>query len=168
MADTTGTEAGAAGASAGPTAKAVKPKKRGLLRRLIPKSWKWRTILGSVSIVALIVGYQLFGFWWNRGYSEGTRTGVLRKLSRKGSPVCRYWAGEMSLVQAGSTFANQETFEFTLDSTKADDPVVKKLNELMRAAKPITVHYRQDKGRPYWWECAPTEYYVESVEPAQP
>jgi hypothetical protein len=117
-------------------------------------------ILGPLAIILLIVAWQGLRYWWNHGYSRGSRTGLIRKISVKGSPMCKYLSGEMVLI--GSTPGKPELWEFTVDNDAPEDPVVKKLHEAEKAAREVTVDYRQDRGK--WWACATTEYYVVGVE----
>lgn len=117
-------------------------------------------LLVPIGIALLLVGWQVVRGWWLHGYSVGSRTGVLRKLSKKGSPLCKYMSGEMVMV--GSAIQSPEAWEFTLDDENPAGTVMKTLEAAVRTAKPVTVRYRQDKGK--WWACAPTEYFVTSVE----
>ncbi|MSP59661.1 MAG: hypothetical protein EXR72_04845 [Myxococcales bacterium] len=123
------------------------------------KRKKWG-ILSAVGLFALLFAWQGGRAWWNHGYSRGTRTGVIRKISVKGSPLCKYLEGEMVLI--GSQAGVAEIWTFTVDNDAPEMPVVKALHEGEKAAKQITLAYRQDKGK--WWACAPTEYYVTGVE----
>ena len=118
-------------------------------------------ILVPLTLVLLVSAWQGLRFWWLRAYSRGSRTGLLRKVSVKGSPVCKYLSGELIPIgtPAGQT---PEIFEFSVDDDSPTNPVVLKLHAAEKAAQPITVDYRQDKGK--WWACAPTEYYVINVE----
>ena len=120
-------------------------------------------ILAPIGLVLLIAAWQGLRYWWYHGYSRGTRTGLLRKLSVKGSPMCKYLSGEMVLIGSGVA-PNQppEIWTFTVDNDREDAPVVKALHAAERSAKEVTVEYRQDKGK--WWACADTEYYVTGVE----
>ena len=54
-------------------------------------------ILIPIALVVLFAGYEGARVWWYRGYSVGARTGVIRKLSIKGPPYCKYLAGELVL-----------------------------------------------------------------------
>jgi hypothetical protein len=134
---------------------------------MVPAMTKRRVvILAGVPLALLLLG---FGFlqlrkWWYTGYSRGSRTGVIRKISVKGSPMCKYLSGEMVLMATNAVQGN-EVWEFTVDDDRPENPVVKKLHEAERAAKPVTVDYRQDLGnKGKMWVCAPTDYYVTGVE----
>ena len=117
-------------------------------------------ILIPVGLLALVTAWQGIRYWWLHGYSVGTRTGVLRKISTKGSPLCKYVAGEMALV--GSNPMAPEIWHFTVDEEDPNGMTMKALAEAEKGAKPVTLSYRQDKGK--WWACADTEYSVTGVK----
>lgn len=132
-----------------------------LLARLVPRSP--RGILFSLFFFLFlgVLGYAFLPAAWYHGYSKGTRTGLLRKFSYKGSPVCRYWSGELALSGTTQLIA-AEIWEFTVDGPRSEsNPIVQALQKAEAAGRPITLRYRQDKRR--WWSCAPSEYYVTGV-----
>ena len=118
-------------------------------------------LIGLIAVAAGCLGIR---YWWYRGYSRGTRTGVIRKLSVKGSPLCRYFSGEMALI--GTQAAGQpQIWEFSVDDDRDANPIVQKLHAAERTGKDVTVEYRQDLGnKGKLWNCSPTEYYVTSVQ----
>lgn len=90
-------------------------------------------------------------------YSNGTRVGVVTKLSEKGF-MFKSWQGQMTL---GGTVNSESgvvanTFEFNVDSSQ-----VAKMQEAMRAGKRVEVVYRQ-------WAVSPptidTDYVVTEVK----
>ena len=121
-------------------------------------------ILLPLTLILVAAGFMSLRWWWYRGYSKGSRTGIIRKLSTKGSPICKYLSGEMALI--GSQGGQAPTiWEFTVDDDSPNNPIVMKLHEAAKLAKEVTVDYRQDfanKGK--LWVCAPTDYYVVGVE----
>jgi hypothetical protein len=128
-------------------------------------------ILGVLALVGL---WQWASFAFKVGYSRGSRTGVVRKVSVKGPPYCKYLEGELSL-QGGVPGVAQEIFRFTVDDYSDSSPVVQALKNAERDGKRITLDYRQDKN--IWWRCndggkpmnaegdmADSHYYVVKVE----
>lgn len=115
--------------------------------------------------VALIVLFALIEggrVWWFRGYSNGSRTGIVRKVSIKGPPYCKYFSGELAL-QGGQPGQPPEIWEFSIDG--ADDtnnPLVVKLNEAERSGERVTLNYRQDLHSLF--RCTPSEYFVTGVD----
>ena len=109
----------------------------------------------------LFVGVQALRVWWFRGYSSGTRTGVLRKISYKGPPYCKYMLAEMALQ---GTIPGQpvEIWEFSIDDESAKNPLLIRLHEAERNAERVTLKYRQDRHSLF--RCTPSEYFVTAVE----
>ena len=107
-------------------------------------------------LIPLFVGGKL---WWYRGYSTGSRTGVVRKVSIKGSPVCKYMAVEMAVQSSGVAL---DTWEFSVDNEDPKNPVVQKLKEAEKTGARVTVDYRQDLNQ--WYRCSPSEYFATDVE----
>ena len=77
--------------------------------RLYPEGW------AKFAALVVFVGVEALRVWWFRGYSRGTRTGIIRKISYKGPPYCKYMAGEMALQ---GTLPGQpvEIWEFSVDN----------------------------------------------------
>jgi len=127
----------------------------------MPMKRKTKLILVLLALVALVGGEQGISFWWHYGFSRGTRTGVIRKISVKGSPVCKYLAGELAL-QGGSIGQPAEVFNFSVDDHADSNPIVQQLHEAEKNGARITLDYRQD-GK-FWWRCNPNEYFITKVE----
>jgi hypothetical protein len=117
--------------------------------------------LGIFAIVALLGGWQGIRFWWYHGYSTGERTGTVRKMSVKGSPICKYAEGELALT-GSMPGQNVEIFTFSVDNQHESNPLMKQLKEAERSGTRVTLHYRQDLKS--WWRCTPHEYFITSVE----
>jgi hypothetical protein len=122
---------------------------------------KLRIVLGLVAALLLFVSVEALRVWWFRGYSRGTRTGVIRKISYKGPPYCKYMLGEMALQ---GTLPGQpvEIWEFSVDDEKPSSPLVAKLHEAERSAERVTLQYRQDLHSLF--RCTPSEYFVTGIE----
>ncbi len=117
--------------------------------------------LGVFAVVALLAAWQGIRFWWYHGYSTGERTGVVRKFSVKGTPMCKYAEGELALTGANQT-QNVEVWTFSVDDRSDANPIMKQIREAERSGQRVTLHYRQDLKS--WWRCTPNEYFVTSVE----
>lgn len=125
----------------------------------LPKKAKLFLVLLPILGVLLFAGFKGIEYWWYRGYSKGTRTGVVRKISVKGPPYCKYLSGEM-LVQ-GTAMA-PEVWEFSVDDDSDANPVVVALHEAEKKGEKVTLTYRQDLHAMY--RCTPSEYFVTKVE----
>src|SRR4051812_3536064 len=93
----------------------------------LPPKAKWILALIPVALLLLFSSYEGLRIWWYRGYSKGTRTGVVRKISVKGPPYCKYLSGELA-VQGANPLA-PEIFEFSVDDDADTNPVVMQLHE---------------------------------------
>jgi hypothetical protein len=118
-------------------------------------------ILVPIALLLLFVGYEGARVWWYRGYSVGARTGVVRKLSIKGPPYCKYLAGEL-VLQGTQPGQPAETWEFSVDDDTDKNPVVKQLHDAEKSGERVTLDYRQDLHALF--RCSPSEYFVTRVE----
>jgi hypothetical protein len=128
-----------------------------MFKRMLRALLKGKRSLVTLPLVALlgVFAWQALRYWYYRGYSEGTRTGIIRKVSVKGPPYCKYASIEM-LVGAGPGTGVQQPdkMEFSLDDDRATNPLYKRLEEAERTQKPVTLRYREDRNK--WWACAPS------------
>src|ERR1700704_6155957 len=131
--------------------------------RFFLKGKRW-LITVPVVLLALFFGWLTLDWRWYYARSLGSRTGVVQKISVKGSPVCKYVSGEM-ILQGTLPGQVSEKWEFTLDDTREDNPLLKRLKQAEREGTRVTVDYRQDLQKRWWWMgCTPSEYYVVNVE----
>lgn len=114
-----------------------------------------------LAAIALWQGWRGIQYVWYRGYSRGTRTGVIRKLSIKGPPFCKYMLGEM-VLQGSMPGMPYETWEFSVDDERPGSAILKSLHEAERSGSRVTLEYRQDKKALF--RCTPSEYFVTSLE----
>lgn len=110
-------------------------------------------VLGFASYAAFIMYYP---------YSDGTRTGHLRKLSHKGY-VFKTWEGELQMsallspADASGAVAGGNVWLFSVK----DDNVIKNLQEAERMGKKVTLHYREYLKQLSW--RGETKYFVDGV-----
>jgi hypothetical protein len=112
-------------------------------------------ILGGSALVLLtILGMALYTFVtlsWS--YSDGDRSGILQKFSRKGW-VCKTYEGELAL--SFTPGLAPVIWNFTV----RDEAVATKVKEA--EGKRVVLHYREHRGVPS--ECfGETMYYVDDV-----
>ena len=120
---------------------------------------KAKVVLGLLAPLLIVAGWQYVSFLFKYAYSRGTRTGVVRKISVKGPPYCKYLEGEMTLQGAQ---IGEEPWRFSIDDHSDKNPMVIQLHENERNAVRVTIHYREDKQ--LWWRCNPASYFVEKLE----
>ncbi len=109
-------------------------------------------------MIFLILGLLLFGgiYYFYRTYtlSEGTRTGLLYKISKKGK-IFKTYEGQLQL--AGAAIMNKESvFEFSV----ANNDVYNQIQNL--EGKNIRVHYKELVDA-FPWQ-GDTDYLVYQVE----
>jgi hypothetical protein len=121
---------------------------------------KGKIILVLLAAMVVPVSFEWLRLWWYRGYSRGTRTGILRKVSVKGPPYCKYLSGEMAVQ--GTGLAQTELWEFSVDDDRDSNPIVQQLHAAERSGERVTLKYRQDLKQ--WYHCTPSEYFVIGVE----
>lgn len=111
-----------------------------------------------ISIIAIFSGW----FWWKFyfTYSEGERSGLLQKFSRKGN-FFKTYEGELvlnSLTANGSLSPySTEKFYFSV----ADDSLGKVMQSHAYEGKRVVIHYNQMNGVLPW--RGDTEFIVDSV-----
>jgi len=95
-------------------------------------------------VVAVVMGAAGCMTGCGEGYSEGTRTGVITKFSRKGITF-KSFEGEMNLGgmrQQNDANGNAQmvpnVWEF-----HASDAIAPKVEEAQRAGRPVSIRYRQ-------------------------
>jgi hypothetical protein len=126
----------------------------------LPKKAKLVLILLPIALVLLAGLWEGGKYWWYHGYSKGTRTGVVRKISVKGPPYCKYLSGE--LVTSAGISTQPEIWEFSVDDDTETNAVVVALHEAEKKGERVTLHYRQDLHSMF--RCTPSEYFVTKVE----
>ena len=110
-------------------------------------------IYSSIILVVAAIGYML---WANWTYSEGTRTGYMMKLSKKGY-VFKTFEGQLNLggLQEDNSSIIGNTWEFSLD----ENYLAKKLQDL--EGKKVQLKYKEiNKAMPWQGD---TNYFVYDV-----
>lgn len=108
-------------------------------------------------LIAAIVGGGLYMLYCSYTFSEGTRTGTLTKISKKGM-ILKTYEGQLNVggVSTGDDGLVGNIWEFSVK----DDRIYKQLQEL--EGKHVTLHYDQViKAMPWQGD---TEYFIEMVE----
>jgi hypothetical protein len=107
------------------------------------------TIIG-VPLVGMLV-WTLAAFAYT--YSEGTRTGFVQKLSRKGW-LCKTWEGELAMTTQPGTAP--QIFHFSV----RNDSVAKEIEKI--EGSQVTLYYEEHRGVPT--SCfGETTYFVDGV-----
>lgn len=111
------------------------------------------------ALLAFLVLFTTFYVYWNyyNTYSEGNRSGILQKFSKKGN-VFKTYEGELimsSIATTGNTTIASEKFFFSVKDEK--------LASTMFAfeGKHVTVTYQQ-KRKHFSWD-GETDYFVTGI-----
>jgi len=111
-----------------------------------------------IVIFVVVVSFLIYWFYYNT-YSEGNRSGILQKFSKKGN-VFKTYEGELIMSSISST-ANvtiaSEKFFFSVKN----DSIAKALFEL--EGKRVTISYEEKRKHMPW--NGETNYYVTSIRP---
>lgn len=113
---------------------------------------------GKLTVLALIlvplIGMSLWvGVTMAYKYSEGTRTGYVQKLSRKGW-LCKTWEGELAMTTQPGTAP--QIFHFSV----RNDSVAREIEKI--EGSQVTLYYKEHRGVPT--SCfGETSYFVDGV-----
>jgi hypothetical protein len=111
--------------------------------------------MAIITPLFLFVLYTIVAYNWS--YSNGDRSGILRKFSRKGW-LCKTWEGELAMTTVPGVMP--ELWAFTV----RDDSVVSAINSAI--GKQVVLHYGEHRG--LWTSCfGETRYFVDSVRVIQ-
>jgi hypothetical protein len=120
----------------------------------------------AFGLVCGVVGCSTLSF--GRGYSDGSRTGTVIKLSKKGLlDGCKSYEGEMLLAGAILMPMRQDggkspaIYNFTIK----DEEVAKKVSALSASGKPVTLRYIQWVNTSACW--GDTNYEVVDVSASE-
>jgi len=119
------------------------------------RSWKQRfkryLLIGLVSPLIVFALYTVVVYNWS--YSQGDRSGILRKFSRKGW-LCKTWEGELAMTSVPGVMPEMWAF------TVRNDSVAGTVNAAL--GKNVVLHYGEHRG--LWSSCfGETQYFVDSV-----
>jgi hypothetical protein len=134
--------------STAPTSDAPPARRPGILRR----HWGKVTLLAIVLVP--LIGMSIWvGVTFGYTYSEGTRTGYVQKLSRKGW-LCKTWEGELAMTTVPGTAP--QIFNFSVRS----DSVSREIEKI--EGSQVQLHYKEHRGVPT--NCfGETAYFVDGV-----
>ncbi len=107
-------------------------------------------------IIVVILAFYVYWHYYNT-FSEGNRSGVLQKFSKKGN-VFKTYEGELimsSISSTSNTTLASEKFYFSVKQ----DSIAKVLFTM--EGKQVTLHYQQKRGHLPW--SGETDYFIKSV-----
>lgn len=110
-----------------------------------------------LSLLILILGWFIYYFICGMAYSEGTRSGVLTKVSKKGY-LFKTYEGEMNVggfSQGDGTIMPATIFKFSIPDKSIYDTL-----EANQGRK-LVVHYKQ-VFKNFFWQ-GETDYFIHAV-----
>src|SRR6185436_2304941 len=106
-------------------------------------------------ILIAVLTFYIYWHYFNT-YSEGNRSGILQKFSKKGN-IFKTYEGELimsSIATTGNTTIASEKFYFSVK----EDSIANVLFDL--EGKNVTLHYEQKRGHLPW--NGETDYFINS------
>ncbi len=104
-----------------------------------------KILVWSIAIIVMVSSFLVYWNYYNT-YSEGNRSGILQKFSKKGN-IFKTYEGELimsSIASTGNVTIASEKFLFSVTS----DSLAKVLFTL--EGKRLTLHYEQKRSNLPW------------------
>lgn len=122
------------------------------------KRTAWRLLL---VVGALLIAWVLFLYY--ASYSEGSRSGMVIKLSKRGM-VFKTWEGQLNLQSFGALDPRgstlNEVFNFSVET--GEEQLYQELEEASLSGERVNLHYVERYARLPW--RGETTYFVTRVE----
>ena len=107
-------------------------------------------------IIVVVITFLIYWYYFNT-YSEGNRSGILQKFSKKGN-IFKTYEGELimsSIASTSNVTIASEKFFFSV----SNDSLAQKMFDM--EGKHVTVHYEQKRKHLPW--NGETDYFVGAV-----
>lgn len=120
---------------------------------------KW---IKRIVIILLVAIVALFSFSYWGTYSDGIRSGMVVKISKKGW-VFKTYEGQLNLQTFGANKSPNlvsESFEFSVESDQ--EAVIKALEEASLSGERVSLKYEERLAKFFW--RGDTKYFVTEVE----
>ncbi len=120
---------------------------------------KWTKRIAWVAIIVLLA---LFSFAYWGSYSNGIRSGMVVKISKKGW-VFKTYEGQLNLQTFGANKSPNivsESFDFSVETDRTD--VIKTLEEASLSGERVSLKYTE-RMMIFFWR-GDTKYFVTEVE----
>lgn len=128
-------------------------------KRTIGQKIKRFSLILLVIILAAAIGSGFFAYYAN--FSEGSRSGIVQKISKKGV-VFKTYEGQMDIGGLQATQGGKMTsvFEFSVDDDQKQ--LIKMLEEVSATGERVTLKY-EEKFFQFPWR-GDTKYFVVELE----
>jgi hypothetical protein len=115
-------------------------------------------LLRRLLVVLILAGMGVLAFYYFGTYSEGVRSGVVVKISRKGY-LFKTYEGQLNLMTFGAVRSQNlvsESFEFSVASSQTD--LIKQLEQASLSGERVSLHYKE-RFSVFPWR-GETKYFV--------
>ena len=102
-----------------------------------------KKVVARVLLVITVLAIAIFLFTNYAVYSEGTRAGVVIKVSKKGV-IFKTWEGQLNLQSFGAVKSDNslaEIFSFSIE--KGNDKIYETLQDVSLTGERVNLHYEQ-------------------------
>jgi hypothetical protein len=116
----------------------------------------------KIVIVLVVIAIGVMAFFYFGVYSEGTRAGVIMKVSKKGV-IFKTWEGQMNLETFGSIKSDNivsETFSFSIE--KGNQVLFDKLNDAALSGNRVNLKYIERYSMLFF--RGDTKYFAVGIE----
>lgn len=126
-----------------------------------PSHWRRRFLTVFLLILTLSIAYTAFVMYYIK--SEGERTGVVRKLSRKGY-VFKTWEGELQMSSFVTPADPSQTINggnIWIFSSEGTEETIDALKKAEQHGQRVTLHYKE-YVKTFFWR-GDTPYFITGV-----
>ncbi|MFM7194521.1 MAG: 6-phosphogluconate dehydrogenase [Bacteroidota bacterium] len=116
----------------------------------------------NIILIVLIAGVGVLSYWYWGTYSEGVRSGIVVKVSKKGY-LFKTVEGQLNIQTLGAVKGASplnESFEFSVGS--GDEEVFRELEAVSLSGERVSLHYIE-RFAIFPWR-GETKYFVQKVE----
>jgi len=121
-----------------------------------PKKNKFKKF-ALIVLISLVIIWFIYYFICGMTYSEGTRSGILTKISKKGF-VFKTYEGDLNIggiSQGDGTIMPTSQFKFSVTESKVYDELQ------LKEGKKVVLHYKQ-VIKNFFWQ-GDTDYFIYDV-----
>lgn len=123
---------------------------------------KGKKVLSTILVLLVLIGIGTFSFLYFGTYSEGVRSGIIMKVSKRGT-LFKTYEGQLNMEGFGAVNAENEfseVWEFSVEKSHTD--VIEKLEQASLDGGRINLKYIE-RFTPFFWR-GDTKYFVTEVE----
>ncbi len=118
-------------------------------------------MLRRLLAIFLLAGIAVLAFYYFGTYSEGVRSGVVVKISRKGY-LFKTYEGQLNLMTFGAVRSQNmisESFEFSVSASQSD--LINELEQASLSGERVSLHY-VERFAAFPWR-GDTKYFVDKL-----